>query len=163
MFIKHILSQETVEIDPTSESKTAVFSKISQLLTKLNPSLEVGPIFDTFWQRDALGCPSIGQGILIPHIRLANITQAQGAFIRLLHPVDFQAEDKQPIDLVFGLLVPENKADQHLQTLKEVIQLLSQAEVRELCRKASSNLALYEVLTKTAPIGGEELSPEEWI
>ena len=146
MPFRELLDQQSVCIDDTSQSKTAVLLKVSQLLCIENPQLTVEQLFDAYWRRESLGSTAIGHGILIPHIRTALLSQTKACFLKLKHPVDFGAEDKQPIDLVFGLIVPEDQPNEHLKTLKEIIRSFSQSDFRIACRQTDNNDALYELL-----------------
>lgn len=143
----HIFNQNAVYIDSVSQSKTAVLLKISQLLSRLYPELNSQELFDAYWKRECLGSTAIGQGITIPHIRTAKLTKPQGCIIKLLNPVDFGAADKQPIDLVIGLVVPQDLVDQHLKILAALIKHFSVPSIREACRHVVNNETLYNLLT----------------
>jgi PTS system nitrogen regulatory IIA component len=146
MQLSQIIDLDTVYLDSVSQSKTAVLLKISQLLNQHRPSLDVETLFDAYWKRESLGSTAIGQGITIPHIRLANLAKPLGCFIRLLNPIDFGALDKQAVDLVIGLAVPKAQTDQHLQLLATIIKQFSEPSFRKACRIAKDNVALYNLL-----------------
>jgi PTS system nitrogen regulatory IIA component len=124
----------------------AVLLKISQLLSQNNPELAQQELFDAYWRRESLGSTTIGQGITIPHIRATNLSKPQACFIKLLNPVDFGAEDKQPIDLVIGLAVPQEQVEQHLKMLSAIIKQFSVSSFRERCRHTTNREDLYNVL-----------------
>ena len=147
MNFSELLNRQTVCIDKVSKSKTAVFLKISQLLASDSNTLNVETLFDAYWRRENLGSTAIGHGILIPHIRTSDLSHIKACFIKLEHQVDFGAEDKQPIDLVFGLIVPENQPEEHLQTLKLIIQSFSQNNSRNACRLCENEESLFNLLT----------------
>lgn len=146
MLFSQILSPDHVCIDSTAQSKTAVLLKISQLLSQYQPALEVESLFDALWRRDSLGSTAIGNGIIIPHIRTTAIDKTVGCFLKLQNPVDFAADDKQPIDLVVGLVVPQAQPTQHLQLLKDIINRFNCPEFRLACRNATNSLTLYHLL-----------------
>jgi nitrogen PTS system EIIA component len=146
MSFNQLLLLNTVHIDAVSQSKTAVLLKISQLLSQQHPELNAQALFDAYWKRESLGSTAIGQGISIPHIRLAKLAKPVASVIRLINPVDFGAEDKQPADLVIGLAVPETQVDQHLKILAAIIKRFSQLAFREACRRVDDRLALYNLL-----------------
>ncbi|GGI86360.1 PTS sugar transporter subunit IIA [Legionella impletisoli] len=145
MSFRTFLDPNRICIDSAAQSKTAVLLKISQLLSQTHPDLEVESLFDAFWRRDSLGSTAIGHGIIIPHIRSALINHTLGCFIKLQHPVDFGAEDKQPIDLVFGLIGPQENPKEHLQILKSIIKHVSKTEFRQACRLAKDNETLQRI------------------
>ncbi|WP_133126726.1 PTS sugar transporter subunit IIA [Legionella nagasakiensis] len=141
-----LFSPNGISIDSTAQSKTAVLLKLSQILSQYDPELKTEVLFDAYWKRESLGSTTIGNGVIIPHIRSETIHQTYGCFLKLLNPVDFGATDKQPIDLVLGLVVPQNQNDQHLQILGHIIKHFSIPEFRDACRKAKSSDALYSLL-----------------
>ncbi|MBA2655745.1 MAG: PTS sugar transporter subunit IIA [Tatlockia sp.] len=157
MQLRHLIKLNSVHIDSVSQSKTAVLLKISQLLSQQHCELDYQKLFDAYWTREALGSTAIGQGITIPHIRHANIAKPLACVIKLLNPVDFGAKDKQPIDLVIGLIAPLTQVDQHLQILATIIKQFSNPSVREACRSVIDREVLYKILI------AEEIHKEEMV
>src|SRR5271163_428602 len=81
-------------------------------------------IFDILMQREKLGSTAVGNGIAIPHGKLPTLTRLFGLFARLERPIDFEALDNQPVDLVFLLLAPEGAGADHLKALARIARLL---------------------------------------
>ena len=146
MQLSHIINLNSVYIDSTSQSKTAALLKISQILSQNHPELDAQELFDVYWKRESMGSTAIGQGITIPHVRTTAITEPKASVIRLLNPVDFGAEDKQPVDLVIALLVPQEQVDSHLKMLAAIIKQFSVPSFRDACRRASNHEELYKIL-----------------
>ncbi len=90
----------------------------------------------------------MGQGIAIPHGRLSDIKTIAGVFARLESPIDYEAVDKQPVDLVFMLLAPEGAGADHLKALARVSRLLRNQQMVEKLRAATKPEALYAILTE---------------
>jgi hypothetical protein len=86
--------------------------------------LESRRVFECLLQREKLGSTGLGQGIAIPHGKFSELDRVQGLFARLAHPVDFDAPDDQPVDLVFLLLAPESAGADHLKALARISRLL---------------------------------------
>jgi PTS system nitrogen regulatory IIA component len=103
-------------------------------------------IFETLLQREKLGSTGVGSGIAIPHGKLPKLTQLFGVFARLERPVDFEALDGQPVDLVFLLLAPEGAGADHLKALARVARLLRDSDVARKLRESRDPEALYAVL-----------------
>jgi PTS system nitrogen regulatory IIA component len=103
-------------------------------------------IVETLVERERLGTTGIGSGIAIPHGRMAEANTITGLFARLEHPIDYEAVDSQPVDLVFMLLAPENAGADHLKALAKVSRLLRDRSVCENLRTAKSAEALYAIL-----------------
>lgn len=104
-------------------------------------------IFDTILQRERLGSTGVGNGIAIPHGKLPRIDKITGVFARLAQPVDFDALDDQPVDLVFLLLAPEGAGADHLKALSRIARLLRDPEIVEGLRSIGDKAALYALLT----------------
>jgi len=103
-------------------------------------------VFDTLLQREKLGSTGVGNGIAIPHGKLSKLNKLFGLFARLDRPVDFEALDGQPIDLVFLLLAPEGAGADHLKALARVARLLRDSETAHKLRQSRDAEALYAVL-----------------
>ncbi len=103
-------------------------------------------IFETLLQREKLGSTGVGNGIAIPHGKLPKLTQLFGLFARLERPIDFEALDGQPIDLIFLLLAPEGAGADHLKALARVARLLRDPDVAPKLRDSRDSDALYSVL-----------------
>src|SRR3954453_22987861 len=103
-------------------------------------------ILEVLQQREKLGSTGVGNGIAIPHGKLSKLEKLFGLFARLARPVDFEALDGQPIDLVFLLLAPEAAGADHLKALARVARLLRQADTVARLRESRDADALYAVL-----------------
>ena len=97
-------------------------------------------------QREKLGSTGVGNGIAIPHGKLAKLTKLFGVFARLDRAIDFEALDGQPVDLVFLLLAPEGAGADHLKALARVARLLRDSEIARKLRNSRDAEALYAVL-----------------
>lgn len=107
-------------------------------------------IFDVLLERERLGTTGVGNGIAIPHGKLAEVKQMFGLFARLENPVDFEAIDEQPVDLIFLLLAPEGAGADHLKALARVSRLLRDRGICEKLRGADQAEAIYALLTDRA-------------
>jgi PTS system nitrogen regulatory IIA component len=103
-------------------------------------------IFETLMQREKLGSTAVGNGIAIPHGKMPNLTRLFGLFARLDRPIDFEALDGQPVDLIFLLLAPEGAGADHLKALARVARLLRDSTVAHKLRASEDAEALYAVL-----------------
>jgi PTS system nitrogen regulatory IIA component len=103
-------------------------------------------ILEILLQREKLGSTGVGNGVAIPHGKLAKLDQVFGLFARLERPVDFEALDGQPVDLIFLLLAPEGAGADHLKALARVARLLRDPEVARKLRSSQDADALYAVL-----------------
>ncbi len=106
-------------------------------------------VFDTILQRERLGSTGVGNGIAIPHGKLAGVKRITGVFARLDAPVDFEALDDQPVDLMFLLLAPEGAGADHLKALARVSRMLRDRSMTEKLRGSDNPEALYALLTES--------------
>ena len=106
-------------------------------------------IFDVLLEREKLGTTGVGHGIAIPHGKIAGLDRLYGIFARLDAPIDFEAIDEQPVDLIFLLLAPESAGADHLKALARVSRLLRDRALCEKLRGSANSDALYALLTDT--------------
>ena len=103
-------------------------------------------IFEILLQREKLGSTAVGNGIAIPHAKMAKLNRLFGLFARLDRPIDFEALDGQLVDLVFLLLAPEAAGADHLKALARVARLLRDPEMARKLRDCRDAEAIYAVL-----------------
>jgi mannitol/fructose-specific phosphotransferase system IIA component len=101
------------------------------------------------WRRLA-GSTGVGYGVAVPHARIKGLSRMRAVFIRLEHPIDFDAVDDQPVDLIFALFAHPNAGSEHLRALARVSRLLRQSELREQLRKARTADAIHALLAQEA-------------
>ncbi len=116
-------------------------------LTGLNERV----LFEALLQREKLGSTAVGNGIAIPHGKPPKLERIFGLFARLERPIEFEALDGQPVDLIFLLLAPEQAGADHLKALARVARLLRDPEVARRLRQSTDASALYAVLAMPFP------------
>jgi nitrogen PTS system EIIA component len=104
-------------------------------------------ILEILLQREKLGSTAVGNGVAIPHGKLPKLTRLFGLFARLNKPIDFEALDNQPVDLIFLLLAPESAGADHLKALARVARQLRDPEIARRMRESNDADALYAVLS----------------
>ena len=107
-------------------------------------------VFEVLLQREKLGTTAVGYGVAIPHGKLPKLEKLFGLFARLERPIDFEAMDSQPVDLIFLLLAPEHAGADHLKALARISRLLREPSTIEKLKAAKDRAALYSVLTEPA-------------
>jgi len=107
-------------------------------------------VFETLVEREKLGSTGVGSGIAIPHGKLDGLDHIFGLFARLSKPIDFEAVDDQPVDLIFLLLAPEGAGADHLKALARVARLLREPGMAGKLRASTDKSALYSVLIEGA-------------
>jgi PTS system nitrogen regulatory IIA component len=117
-------------------SKKRLLETLAELLASGDTGLSDTGVFDRLLERERLGSTGLGRGVALPHARVRGIQSPIGAFVQLREPVDFDAIDDKPVDLVFGLLVPDATDEQHLKLLATLAAAFDDAAVREALRAA---------------------------
>ncbi len=107
-------------------------------------------IFEVLIERERLGTTGVGHGIGIPHGKLPDLDRLYGLFARLETPIDFDAIDDQPVDLICVLLAPEAAGADHLKALARVSRLLRDRAICKKLRGTDSSDAIYALLTESA-------------
>ncbi len=105
-------------------------------------------IFEILLERERLGTTGVGGGVAIPHGKLPGLKRLYGVFARLEQPIDFDAIDEQPVDLIFLLLAPETAGADHLKALARISRQLRDREMCEKLRGSDTAEALYSLLTE---------------
>jgi nitrogen PTS system EIIA component len=106
-------------------------------------------LFEVLMERERLGTTGVGHGIGIPHGKLPELDRLYGLFARLDTPIDFDAIDEQPVDLIFVLLAPETAGADHLKALARVSRLFRDRSVCEKLRGTDSSEAIFALLTQS--------------
>jgi PTS system nitrogen regulatory IIA component len=144
--IENILTPGRSRTNVPGGSKKRVLEYIANLIGEQVPDLDSQTVFENLVAREKLGSTGFGNGIAIPHCRLKGCAQPISALLHLNAPVDFDAIDGAPVDLLFVLLVPEAATDAHLELLRQIASMLDRKEVRERLRSATSDDDLYQVV-----------------
>lgn len=143
-----ILARDRIGADIRVSSKKRLLEQLAGLLAgDLGAGVERA-IFEALVAREHLGSTGLGQGVAIPHGRVGGELPPTAAFMRLKNPIDFDAPDGQPVDLVLALVVPDHFTDQHLALLAQVAELFSHEEVCEELRAARDAQQLFERLSR---------------
>lgn len=151
MQIIDLLTPSRVIVDIRASSKKRLLESLAGLLDEHGSPETERAVFESLVRRERLGSTGLAHGVAIPHGRSAEVDRAVGAFVRLAEPLEFDSLDRQRVDLVFGLVVPEHFTDQHLMFLADLAELFSDPTVTARLRSAPDAAAVYGILT-----GGRE-------
>ena len=151
MLPEGLLEEERISLQDHLTSKKRVLERLAALLTIEGKPPGTEQIYEKLLERERLGSTGMSHGIAIPHARIKGLRQPRGGFLRLDEPIDFDALDGQPVDLVFGLLVPEQATDEHLALLAELARLFANSQLCNQVRNAS-NASEVKQLLNPAPL-----------
>jgi PTS system nitrogen regulatory IIA component len=146
MALLDFLSPDAVVPALRANSKKQVLQELSAHAAKLT-GLDERTVFEALLQRERLGSTGIGDGLAIPHGKLPNLDRLFGLVARLDKPIDFEALDGQPVDILFLLLAPEGAGADHLKALARVARVLREPGTLERIRATRDAAALYAVMT----------------
>jgi PTS system nitrogen regulatory IIA component len=149
MEIADLLKPEHVVANLRATSKKQALQDLARRAADITGHTERS-IFSTLMKRERLGTTGVGNGIAIPHGKLANLDHLYGIFARLEQPIDFDSIDERPVDLIFLLLAPESSGADHLKALARVSRLLRDKRACEKLRGTDDAEALYALLVDTA-------------
>jgi PTS system nitrogen regulatory IIA component len=149
--ISRLLPPANVLLDLAASSKKRVFEQAG-LLFENNQGIARATVFDSLFARERLGSTGLGQGVAIPHGRIKGLKEPVAAFVRVSEPVQFDAPDGRPVQILVFLLVPEQATQQHLDILSELAQMLSDKPFRESLLTVSDPAALHAMLAQWEPV-----------
>jgi PTS system nitrogen regulatory IIA component len=145
MNIGDLLDRSAIALRVKAANKRQALAVISEIAAR-NFGLEVGAVLEALTDREAAGSTGVGHGVAAPHARLDGLERMRGVFVRLEQPVEFEAVDDQPVDLLFALFAPKDAGAEHLRALARVSRLMRQPEVRERLRQARTADAIHAIL-----------------
>ncbi|GHC79908.1 PTS IIA-like nitrogen regulatory protein PtsN [Limoniibacter endophyticus] len=146
MYLSDLITESAILPALKVNSKKQLLQVISEKAAEISGVPE-RQIFEVILQRERLGSTGVGNGIAIPHGKLPGVNRIIGVFARLETPVDFEAIDEQPVDLVFLLLAPEGAGADHLKALSRIARAMRDANVASKIRGSSDAAAIHAFLS----------------
>jgi len=146
MILENLVKPDSVLCNVSVRSKKHALEILSELLTRSNPDIPSDEVFAKLVERERLGCTGLDKGIAFPHCRVGRLKKSCAALMRLLEPVDFDANDGESVDLVFGLMVPAELEATDYADINLLTELLRDEAVRARLRSANSSSDLYAAL-----------------
>lgn len=147
MGLQEFLSLEGVHFNLHAHCKREAIAALSEHAERLT-GVPAARIKDALMEREQLGSTGVGRGVAIPHGKVEGLQQLVGLFAKLDRPVDFEAIDDEPVDLVFVLLAPENASAAHLKALAKVSRRLRDDKTRDALRGAKNAEALFAIASE---------------
>jgi len=147
MQISDILKPEAVKALGASSSKKRLFHDLGDI-GETTYGMTAQTVLEALLERENLGPTGVGHGIALPHARLPEIDGVCGMFLRLEKPLDFDAVDRQPVDLVFALLAPEDAGVEHLKALALVSRTMRDPDMQAKLRANADAATLHTILTE---------------
>jgi len=158
MSLEKIIKPDGVLCNAMARSKKHCLEILSELLVRSNPDIASELIFECLIDRERLGCTSLSKGAAFPHCRVEGIEDSNAALIKLSEPIDFDSADGEPVDIVFGMMVPAELDDSHVAEIKLVTRVLSDEGLRARLRGMNSSSDLYDALIDGASLTAPQSS-----
>lgn len=149
MDIEELLDRRAVTPKVSAPSKRHALSLVAETAAR-RFGLDAGEVLEALLAREQAGSTGVGGGVAVPHARLRDLDRMRGIFVRLENPVEFDAVDGRPVDLLFALLAPTEAGSEHLRALARVSRLLRQRDLRDQLREAHTPDAVYALLAQPA-------------
>lgn len=141
-----LVNADNISFHDEATSKKRVIENLSRMLAANTKAATAEKIFQVLLERERLGSTGLGKGVAIPHARVPDLTHTVAAMLTLETPVEFESADSKPIDIAFGLLVPEDDTEHHLQHLSRLVTLFRDEEICNRIRQAPNADAIFELL-----------------
>lgn len=132
--------------DDTCASKKRLIEIMSHLLAANTEAITADTIYQGLLERERLGSTGLGKGVAIPHARMPGISHTIAAMITLKTPINYDAPDNKPVDIVFALLVPEDGNENHLQNLSRLVTMFRDEDVCQSIRSTTDAETLFDLL-----------------
>ena len=145
MTISALLSPQRIFLDTEISSKKKLLELIANIVAD-QTQLAEPLIYSNLLNRERLGSTGLGHGFAVPHARVENLDKTIGCLFRLKEPVNFEAPDNQPVDLVFTIIIPQEATEEHLMILSSLARIFSQTDVCEAIRGATSRDEIAQII-----------------
>jgi len=146
MNLEELIKPDRVLCNVAARSKKHCLEILSELLTRSNADIASEEVFAKLIERERLGCTCLDQGIAFPHCRISGLNTSCAAFLRLVEPIEFDSSDGEPVDLVFGLMVPEKPSANDYADVGVLTDLLSDKALCARLRTATNSKDLSDAL-----------------
>ena len=156
MLIEEIIKPDSVLCNAHARSKKHCLQILSELLVRSIPNVAAEDTFESLIERERLGCTSLKKGVAFPHCRVDGLEQSCAAMIKLSEAVDFDSADGEPVDIIFGLLVPKKLDETHYADINMITRALGDDGLRERLRESSSSNDLYDALISSCELAAPQ-------
>jgi nitrogen PTS system EIIA component len=146
--INDFLNNESIIPELKSRDKAGAIEEMANWLAVCHRELDRGKVLDVLQRRERISTTAIGEGVAIPHGKLAGVDRVLGVFARSPAGVDFASLDGEPTHLFFALIAPENAAADHLKALARISRLLKDEVFRTRLMKAKNRQELYDMIAE---------------
>ena len=149
MLDSDLLNPGRILANVSINSKKRLLELISLTMAKKNRDMDARAIFESLCAREQLGSTTLGNGVAIPHGRVGGIDSVEALFLKLVKPLPLDADDGEPVDLVFALAVPKNCTENHSKLLSSIAEKFSDKKLLQQLRDAEDSSELLHLLSSS--------------
>ncbi|MCW8930153.1 MAG: PTS sugar transporter subunit IIA [Gammaproteobacteria bacterium] len=146
MKFSNLIKIDQIQLNNSASSKKKALEAISQLITDNYPEYNTNKVFETLVGRERLGSTGIGHGVALPHGRLTECSDTVGIFMSLSDGIDYDSIDREPVKLLFALLIPDHSTEEHLQILAKLAEFFRDTNNRQKLENATSAETVYNLM-----------------
>ncbi len=151
MDFTNLLKTEAIKVSGSVSSKKRLFQDLGELAASAY-GLDSAEVTEALRAREELGPTGVGRGVALPHARLSSTSEVVGVFILLEKPIDFNAVDREPVDIAFALFAPEDAGVEHLKALALVSRTLREPSICSKLRANHDPATLHTILSEAQPV-----------
>lgn len=151
MNLAKLLKPEAVKVLTSAASKKRLLHDVSDLFQNAY-GLASDEVLSALMERESLGPTGVGNGVALPHARINETKEVIAAFVLLEKPVEFEAVDRQPVDIAFALLAPGDAGVEHLKALALVSRTLRDPSICSKLRRNPDPQTLYTILSEAPSV-----------
>ncbi len=149
MTLQEILTLDCTECAVPANSKKRILETICKIAANQIGEHDCSDLLESLLNREKMGSTGIGNGIAIPHGRVANTNKAMAILLTTEHAIDFDAIDNKPVDIFVCLFVPQECTQDHLETLQSIAKLFSERKIAKQIRKCTNKQTLFNLIQQT--------------
>jgi PTS system nitrogen regulatory IIA component len=149
MLDSDLLSPGRILANVRISSKKRLLELVSTTLADKNKELNSREIFESLCARENLGSTALGNGVAIPHGRINDTEDVEALFLQLIKPLPFDAEDGEPVDLIFAMIVPKHCTEDHTKLLVGTAERFRDTELLEQLRNAADSNEIWQLLSSS--------------
>ena len=149
MLDSDLLSPGRILVGVSLNSRKRLLELISRTLARKNKDLNSREIFESLCAREQLGSTALGNGVAIPHGRISSTQEVEALFLQLTKPLPYDADDGNPVDLIFALAAPKHCTEDHSKLLSSIAERFSDAALLKQLRKANDANEIWQLLSSS--------------
>jgi len=143
-----IISKDLIQFDVDASTKKKALQLMGELFVAHTPNLDSKEIYHALLEREKLGSTYVGYGIAIPHCRYSSISEPLACVMRLKNYIDFSGSNTQKVNIIFGLILPEDNNELHINMLSKIASFIDDKKLRDTLHTVHNPEEIYEKISE---------------